>query len=133
MVFMDRLLEAKPLTRQVRRGDIYWIAADESKGTIPGVPHPHLVVQEDVFNRSRISTVIVCALSSNLHKASEPGNVLLEPGEGELARQSVVVSSQVSCVYKTRLGDFVGSLSGSRVDQVVAGLRLVQDAFHRGR
>ncbi len=115
----------------VGRGDIFWIAADDTRGSIPGSPHPHVVVQEDVFNHSRISTVIVCALSSNLHKASEPGNVLLEPGEGGLERQSVVIASQISCIYKARLGAYIGSLSAARVDQVVAGLRFVQGAFHR--
>ncbi|WP_436129014.1 type II toxin-antitoxin system PemK/MazF family toxin [Acidovorax sp. LjRoot117] len=44
------------------------------------------------------TTVIVCALSSNLRKASEPGKVLLKPGEGELSRRSVVVSSQIMCL-----------------------------------
>jgi mRNA interferase MazF len=78
------------------RGDIFWMAPDQTRGSVPGVPHPHVVVQDDVFNHSRISTVIVCALSSNLRKASEPGNVLLEPGEGGLERRSVVVASQVS-------------------------------------
>lgn len=128
---MDRQIEAQPGDRTVNRGDIYWVAADPAKGAVPGVPHPHLVVQDDVFNHSRIGTVIVCALSSNLRKASEPGNVLLNPGEGGLMRQSVVVSSQVSCIYKARLGDHIGALSPERVDQVIAGLRFVQRAFHQ--
>jgi mRNA interferase MazF len=42
------------------------------------------VVQDDVFNRSRIAAVIVCALTTNLHHASELGNVLLDTGEGNL-------------------------------------------------
>ncbi|WP_371736024.1 type II toxin-antitoxin system PemK/MazF family toxin [Acidovorax sp. SRB_14] len=130
---MDRevALQIQSPLRVVRRGDIFWIAADETRGSFPGSPHPHVVVQEDVFNHSRISTVIVCALSSNLHKASEPGNVLLEPSEGDLERQSVVIASQVSCIYKARLGSYIGSLSEARIDQVVAGLRFVQAAFHR--
>jgi len=127
---MDRELAAHLGTRGISRGDIFWIAPDEARGSIPGAPHPHVVVQENVFNHSRISTVIVCALSSNLRRAAEPGNVLLEPGEGNLERQSVVISSQVSCVYKSRLGALIGSLSQGRVDQVVAGLRFVQAAFH---
>lgn len=127
---MDRESAAHLEAPVVRRGDIFWIAPDETRGSIPGAPHPHVVVQEDVFNRSRISTVIVCALSSGLRKASEPGNVLLDPGEGGLERQSVVVASQVSCVYKSRLGAYIGSLSQERADQIVAGLRFVQTAFH---
>ena len=70
-----------------------------------------------------------CALTSNLHRASEPGNVLLEPGEGNLPRQSVVVVSQVSSVDKARLGERIGSLSDTRVEQVLAGLRFQQASF----
>ena len=128
---MDRQTGTQTCDRAINRGELYWIAADPTKGAVPGVPHPHLVVQDDVFNHSRIGTVIVCALSSNLRKAAEPGNVLLDPGEGGLMRQSVVVSSQVSCLYKARLGDRIGALSPERVDQVIAGLRFVQRAFHQ--
>lgn len=117
----------------VNRGDLFWIAADESRGSIPGYPHPHLVVQDDVFNHSRISTVVVCALSTNMNRASEPGNVLLDPGEGGLSRQSVVVVSQVSSLYKTRLGERIGALSDARVEQVLAGLRFLQSAFFHPR
>lgn len=127
---MDREVAPPPSARNVSRGEIFWIAADEAKGSIPGTPHPHVVVQEDVFNHSRIGTVIVCALSTNLRKASEPGAVLLDIGEGGLERQSVVVASQISCVYKSRLGAYIGSLSQERVDQIVSGLRFVQAAFH---
>ena len=128
---MDRQTQPQPFSRTVNRGDIYWIAADPAKGSVPGVPHPHVVVQDDVFNHSRIGTVVVCALSSNLRRATEPGNVLLDPCEGGLGRQSVVIASQVSCVYKARLGELIGTLLPARVDQVVAGLRFVQQAFHR--
>jgi len=116
--------------RVISRGDIFWVAADEARGSLPGSPHPHVVVQEDVFNHSRIGTVVVCALSSNLRRASEPGNVLLDPGEAGLDKHSVVVVSQVSCVYKERLGEHIGALSSARVDSIIAGLRFAQRAFH---
>ena len=115
----------------VSRGDIFWVEPDGSNGSIPGIPHPHLVVQDDVFNRSRIETVVVCALTSNLNRASEPGNVLLEAGEGNLRKQSVVISSQISSVDKSRLGARIGALSGSRVDQVIAALRFLQASYFR--
>ena len=90
-----------------------------------------MVIQDDVFNHSRIHTVIVCALTSNLHRAKELGNVLLEPGEGDLPKQSVIVVSQVSSVEKTRLGERIGALSDTRVEQVLAGLRFLQASFFR--
>jgi mRNA interferase MazF len=88
-----------------------------------------VVVQDDVFNHSRITTVVVCALTSNVHRANEPGNVLLEVGEGSLPEQSVVVVSQISSVEKARLGERIGSLSDTRVEQILVGLRFQQVSF----
>ncbi|WP_044965920.1 type II toxin-antitoxin system PemK/MazF family toxin [Sorangium cellulosum] len=120
-------------TRSARidRGDVFWIGPDDSRGPVPSYSHPHVVVQDDVFNHSRITTVVVCALTSNLHRASEPGNLLLDVGEGNLPRQSVVVVSQISSVEKARLGERIGSLSDARVDQILAGLRFQQASFFR--
>ncbi|WP_407653882.1 type II toxin-antitoxin system PemK/MazF family toxin [Archangium lipolyticum] len=114
---------------RINRGDVFWMAPDDSRGPVPSYSHPHVVVQDDVFNHSRITTVVVCALTSNLHRANEPGNVLLEVGEGNLPRQSVVVVSQISSVDKARLGERIGSLSDTRVDQILAGLRFQQVSF----
>lgn len=116
---------------KINRGDLFWIAPDDSRGPAPEYAHPHVVVQDDVFNHSRIETVVVCALTSNLHRAHEPGNVLLDEGEGGLPRRSVVVVSQISSVPKTRLGQPIGSLSAERVDQILAGLRFQQVSFFR--
>jgi mRNA interferase MazF len=128
---MDREIEAYQggQARTVNRGELFWIEADESRGSVPGHPHPHVVIQDDVLNHSRVSTVVVCALSSNLNKAGEPGNVLLEPQEGNLSKQSVVVVSQISCLYKTRLGERIGALSSQRVEQILAGIRFQQTSF----
>jgi mRNA interferase MazF len=128
---MDRNPAPPPGTAptSINRGDLFWIEADETRGSIPGSPHPHVVIQDDVFNRSRISTVIVCALTSNLKRATEPGNLLLEIGEGNLSKQSVVVVSQVSSVYKSRLGERIGALSDERVEQILAGMRFQQASF----
>lgn len=117
----------------VNRGGLFWVAPDESRGSVPGYAHPHVVVQDDLFNHSRISTVVVCALSSNLNRATEPGNVLLESGEGGLTKQSVVVVSQVSSLYKSRLGERIGALSDERVTQILAGMRFLQTSFFSRR
>jgi len=90
-----------------------------------------VVVQDDVFNHSRISTVVVCALTSNLERANEPGNVLLEAGEGDLPQRSVVVVSQITSIDKARLGQRIGALSDARVEQILAGLSFQQRSFFR--
>jgi mRNA interferase MazF len=111
----------------VRQGDIFWVELDEPAGSEPGYSHPHLVIQNNVFNTSRINTTIVCALTSNLKRAQVPGNVLLEQGEGNLPKQSVVVVSQVFTIDKSQLGEYIGALSAQRVTQILAGLRLLTE------
>ncbi len=113
--------------REIRQGDIYWIPLGAEAGAgEPGIVHPHVVVQDDVFNHSRIHTVVVCALTSNMRRAKAPGNVLLEAGEANLPRRSVVEGSKVSAVYKKQFGAYIGSLSEARVAQILAGLRFLQ-------
>ena len=119
--------------RLIHRGEICWIAPDDTRGPAPPYAHPHVVVQDDVFNQSRIATVVVCALTSNLHVAKSPGNVLLEPGEGNLPRQSVVVVAQIDAVAKTRLGEPIGLLAAARIDQILDGLRFLHASYFAGR
>ena len=113
----------------IHRGDVFWVASDDVSGSASGIQHPHVVLQDDVFNRSRIPTIIMCALTSNPKRANEPGNVQLEPGEANLARPSVVVVSQVSVVARAQLGEYIGSLSQERVEQILDGMRFQQKSF----
>jgi len=109
----------------VNQGDIYWVQLEGPSGSEPGYAHPHVVIQDNVINRSRINTVVVCALTTNLKRAKAPGNVYLEAGEANLPRQSVVVVSQVSTVDKAQLGEYIGSLNEQRIDQVLAGMQFL--------
>lgn len=107
------------------QGDIYWMKLDEPVDD-PDYAHPYVVVQDDLLNHSRITTTVVCALSTNLKMAALPGNVLLEPGEANLEKTSVVVVSKISSVEKKQLGQYIGSLGGVRVQQILAGIRFLQ-------
>lgn len=109
----------------INQGDVFWVDLGEPSGSGPGYRHPHVVIQNDVFNRSRINTVIVCPLTSNLQRARSPGNVLLEEGEANLPKQSVVNVSQVFTVDKQRLGERMGVLSRRRLLQILEGVLLV--------
>jgi mRNA interferase MazF len=109
----------------INQGEVFWIDLGEPSGSGPGYRHPHVVIQNNVFNRSRINTVVVCALTSNLRLAEAPGNVLLEKGEANLARQSVVNVSQIFTVDKRDLEERIGALSRRRVQQILEGVRLV--------
>ncbi|MGZ9222503.1 MAG: type II toxin-antitoxin system PemK/MazF family toxin [Anaerolineales bacterium] len=106
---------------QIRQGDLFWISPNETNSITSGYNHPHVVIQDNPSN-----SVVVCALTSNLKRAKEPGNVLLDKGEANLPRQSVVVVSHVSTVDKTQLGEHIGALAEQRIDQVQAGIRFLR-------
>lgn len=108
----------------INQGDIFWIELEEPLGSAPGYRHPHVVVQNNLFNHSRIRTLLVCPLTTNLKRAHAPGNVLLEDGEGGLPKPSVVNISQVFTVDKGQLGEYIGSLTKPRVRQIVKGIIL---------
>jgi len=111
----------------IYQGDVYWVDLGEPRGSAPGYRHPHVVIQNNLFNRSRINTVVVCVITSNLKRAAAPGNVLLEKGEANLPKPSVVNVSQVFTVDKTDLVERIGSLSPQRVRQILGGLRLLTE------
>ena len=102
-------------------GDLFWISPNETNRIASDHIHPHVVIHVNAQ-----STVMVCALTSNLKRAKEPGNVLLDDGEANLAKQSVVVVSQSSTVNSSQLGAYIGTLSELRIKQVLAGMRFLQ-------
>ncbi|WP_201721917.1 type II toxin-antitoxin system PemK/MazF family toxin [Desulfotomaculum copahuensis] len=109
----------------INQGDVFWIDLGAPSGSGPGYRHPHVVVQNNLFNHSRINTVVVYALTSNLRRANVPGNVLLDPGEANLPKASVVIVTQIHTVDKQDLLDKAGTISGRRVQEILAGIELV--------
>ena len=109
----------------IRQGDVFWIELLEPAGSEPGYRHPHVVVQNNLFNQSRIRTAVVCPITSNLRRAQAPGNVLLEEGEANLPKQSVVNVSQVFTVDKAQLSEHIGTLTPKRVRGILDGIQLV--------
>ena len=111
----------------INQGDIFWIDFDEPSGSEPGYRHPHVVIQNNLFNRSLINTVVVCALTSNLKRANAPGNVLLNKGEANLPKKSVINISQIFTVNKSDLSEKIGSLTRERFSQVYEGIKLLAE------
>jgi mRNA interferase MazF len=79
----------------IHQGDIFWVELGETDGSESGFKHPNVVIHNNLFNQSRLNTIIVCTLSSNLKRANCPGNILLDRKEGNLPKQSVVMVSQL--------------------------------------
>lgn len=111
----------------VRRGDVYWVDFSPGKGSEPLGRRPGLVVQCDALNDSKLNTVVMLAITSNLKFSELPGNVLLAKGEANMPKRCVINATQLKSVDKSSLVEKIGSLSQEKMEQVVAGLRLVMD------
>jgi mRNA interferase MazF len=109
----------------ISQGEIYWVELGTPRGSAPGYRHPMVIIQNDAFNRSRINTVLACALTSNLARAQSPGNVLLRRGEAGLPKPSVVNVTQMLTIDKTDLGPRIGTLSRARVREILDGIALL--------
>ena len=110
---------------EIHRGEIWWADLPEPRRSEPGYRRPVLVVQADSFNQSRIQTVVVAAITSNLELARAPGNVLLPERSAGLARASVVNVSQLLTLDRSFLTEHAGTLSPRLQRSVDEGLRMV--------
>lgn len=109
----------------IHRGEVWWAELDEPSGSEPGYRRPVLVVQNDAFNHSRISTVIVVVLTSNLRLLDAPGNVLLPARTSGLKKDSVANVSQVVTIDRTVLVTRAGRVDAAVMRNIEQGLRLV--------
>ncbi len=109
------------------QGDVFWVDLGRPSGSGPGYKHPHVVIQNNVFNKSDILTVVVCAITSNMRMAGSPGNVALKKGTANLPKRCVVNVSQIFTVDKSDLAQKIGTLSTSLVREVLDGVRLVTE------
>lgn len=111
----------------IRQGDVVWVDLPPPRGSAPAGRRPAVVLQHDRYNRSRINTLVVVAITSQLKYARLPGNVRLREGEAGLPRPAVVNVTQIATIDRTWVGRRLGSLSPQRLQAVWEGVRLVLD------
>ena len=109
----------------MKRGEVWWASLPEPMGSGPGYRRPVLVIQSNPFNQSRISTVVIAVVTSNLALAEAPGNVRLAKSDAGLPRASIVNVSQVLTIDRALLTLRVKSLPERVMHRVDEGLRLV--------
>ena len=109
----------------VAQGDIFWASLSDPVGSGPGSTRPIVIVQGDALNASRLATVVVVPLTSNLRWASAPGNVLLKARRTGLPKDSVANVSQIVAVDRNVLSEHVGRVHGAQLELVLGGIDVV--------
>jgi mRNA interferase MazF len=109
----------------ISRGEIWWTDLPEPVASGPGFRRPVLVVQDNQFNNSKIGTVVVAIVTTNLNIAAAKGNVLVNQKQSGLPKDSVINVSQLLTIDKSLFLEYVETLPDSKMEQVDQGLRLV--------
>lgn len=109
----------------VSQGDVFWASVADPTGSGPGFRRPVVVVQGDAFNASRLATVVVVPLTSNLRWAAAPGNVALPAERTGLPKDSVANVSQIVAVDRSILGDRAAHLAEGHLSLILAGIDLL--------
>lgn len=109
----------------VHQGDVVWVSLPKAYGSAPEGRRPAVVLQHDRFNRTKLATAVVVAITSKLKYGELPGNVRLRKGEAGLPRPSVVNVTQVATVDRDLIGPRLGRLTATRLQQVWSGVCLV--------
>lgn len=109
-----------------RRGEIYWVDFNPSRGVEQAGRRPAVIVQNDRGNTTSSYTVVAAISSAELPRAY-PFTVLLPKGHGNLSRPGHVNCAQLLTIDKRRLGERIGSLSKETMEGVDAALRYELD------
>ncbi|MEO6728859.1 MAG: type II toxin-antitoxin system PemK/MazF family toxin [Candidatus Dojkabacteria bacterium] len=102
---------------EINLGNIYWLEIEK------GIAHPHVVI-----DMNEIEATVV-AITTNQNKTNMPGNVLLNAGEGNLEKDSIVEVGKVYQVNLAELIKFIGSVSHERVDEIKNGIGFLERSF----
>ena len=109
----------------IHRGEVWWADLDEPTGSEPGFRRPVVVVQNDSFNRSRIQTIVVVVLTSNLRLLDAPGNVLVPARLSGVRQDSVANVSQIVTIDRDTLTSRAGHIDSRTMRDIEQGMRLV--------
>lgn len=107
------------------RGEVWWVDLGIPFGSEPGFRRPVLIVQEDSFNQSKINTIIVVPMTTNLKLAEAPGNIFLSKKDTQLSRDSVVNVSQIVTIDRERFIERISKISVKNIKKVEEGIRLI--------
>ena len=109
----------------MKRGEVWWAELPDPTASETGFRRPVLILQSNLFNRSRIQTVLVAAMTSTMKLAAAPGNVSLSKRSANLGRESVVNISQIVTLDKSFLRERAGKLQDPKLREVEEGVRLI--------
>lgn len=111
----------------MKRGQVWWPDLAKPQGSEPGMRRPVVIVQDELLTDSKLATVMVVPLTSQMRRGQAMGNVALKSADTGLDKPSVALVCQVLTIDKRLLTELAGSLPRRVMQSVDAGLKLALD------
>ena len=110
----------------IRRGDLVWVDFGSPRGSQPAKVRPAVVLQADWALETKLNTVLVVPVTSNVAHQRFPGNVLIPKAASGLEKDSVALVTQLGPVSREFLEPYpLTSLPEYLLTQIESGVRLV--------
>ena len=106
-----------------RRGEIWSVDFDPTRGHEQAGRRPALVLSVDEFNLGPADLVIVIPMTSR--RRGIPSHIRIDPPEGGLTRPSAVLCEAVRSVSKSRLARPWGRVSATSLERVEDCVRIL--------
>jgi mRNA interferase MazF len=107
----------------VKRGDIFYVDLNPTKGSEQAGRRPVLVIQNNIGNEAA-PTVIIAPLTTKKFSKEYPTNVHIKKGIANLKEESVILLSQIRTIDKNRLERKVGSLPSVILEAVNEAIKI---------
>lgn len=105
------------------RAEVWLAHLDPTRGREQAGRRPVLIVSHDVFNRGPADLVVVCPITSRLRGIAS--HVRLDPPEGGLKIESVVMCEAIRSISKHRLDKRFGAVAPETMFAVDDVLRIL--------
>ena len=109
------------MSREIQRGEIYWVDWSPGKGSEQSGLRPALIIQNDTGNRSSPTTIV--ASISTAPERPYPFIVRFTIAESGLKQDSAVNLSAILTIDQTCLGDKCGELSKEKMAEIDEAIR----------
>lgn len=110
------------MSREIKRGEIYWVNWSPGRGSEQSGVRPALIIQNNTGNRASPTTIV-----TSISTASEkpyPFLVKLTATESGLQRDSTVNLSSILTIDQMYLGDKCGELSLTKMAEVDKAIKV---------
>jgi mRNA interferase MazF len=107
----------------IKRGDLFWVNLDPTRGAEQAGRRPVLVIQNDIGNEVA-PTTIIAPLTTKSFSKEYPTNVHLPKGISGLKSNSTILLSQIRTIDKSRFQKKIGHLSETYLEKVNRAVKI---------